>query len=805
MNSKVLKILEYDKIINSLIDNADSDPGRSMCKSLHPMSDIFDIKKALDETNDAVSRIFRAGQTSFGSNYDMSSSLSALKIGSSLNMGELLKIASFLDNVSRIKKYGDTFKSGSDEGDTEDENVSEGSDSLFDYFEGLIEIPGLSKEIYRCIISEDEMSPDASSNLKRIIREISSCEDKIRSVLNSMITGMDKDYLQDAVITMRGDRYCIPVRADQKNSVKGIVHDRSSSGQTLFVEPEKVVELNNKLRTLEIEEKKEIEKILADLSNEASAYVIEIGENNKIMTHLDFVFAKAKLALEQKAMPPKFNDIGEIYIKKARHPLIDPDSVVPIDVYIGRNFKMLILTGPNTGGKTVTLKTVGLLTLMGQSGLMIPAGDNSHLSVFNEIYADIGDEQSIEQSLSTFSSHMTNIVKILENATDEDMVLLDEPCAGTDPTEGAALAISILDNLKNKNITTFATTHYSEIKLYAMSTDNVKNASCEFDVDTLSPTYRLLIGMPGKSNAFAISKKLGLSDEIINAANAQIDDDNQRFEDIIADLEHKRKRTERDKLRAKQNRQKSERLQRELSEKYESIDKKREEILDKARMEADEILADAKKFADETIRAFRKAGESFSINDLERERTKLNEKIAASKKNKRDDKKEAAPTHKILKPSQLKLGESVKIVSMNLKGTLSAMPDSKGNLRVRCGIMEIDSSIRDIVKIKDAEDEKFKQKFSRDAHKMNLSSGMSISHEINLIGQNSDDAIANLSKYLDDAYMAHLSSVRVVHGKGAGILRNAVSNYLKKSSYVKSFESGAYGEGDSGVTIVTFK
>lgn len=797
MNQKALHVLEYDKIIEKLTEHATSEPGKKLCRELVPSSDIKEIRKNQEKTKDAISRIFKKGSTNFGDNKDFQGILKALKIGSALDMAALLKLAAFLDNVNRVKTYG------------RPQRDDEERDSLSESFEMLEPLTFVSAEIRRCIISEDEMSSDASPALKHIRRGMMLTNDRIHEQLGKIINGSMRTYLQDTVVTMRGDRYCIPVRAEYKSQINGIVHDQSSSGSTLFIEPQAIVELNNKLREMMLQETAEIEKILAELSLKVAEHVDSIKYNADIMTDLDFVFAKASYALEINAITPVFNEQHAFDIKKGRHPLIDKDKVVPIDVYAGRDFDMLIITGPNTGGKTVTLKTVGLLTLMGQAGLAIPAGDRSELSVFTEVYADIGDEQSIEQSLSTFSSHMTNCVSILEKADENSLCLFDELGAGTDPTEGAALAISILNDLHERKIRTMATTHYSELKVYALNTPGIKNASCEFDVESLKPTYKLLIGIPGKSNAFAISSKLGLPDRIIEAAKEQIGTEDKKFEDLLADLEKSRKTIESESLEIVQYKKEVEELKTQLEEKTYKLDKQRDEIIRKANEEARDILQEAKDVADETIRTFRKAGPNATMQDLERARTSVGQKI--SDKNKSISKKVEKPkeTHPILKESQLKLGETVKIVSMGLKGTISSKPDKDGYLFVQCGIMRTKANIRDLVLVQDEDGKAAMKKFygrntSSSGGKMDLSRSANIRTEINLIGKNSDDALAALDKYLDDAYMSHLNNVRVVHGKGAGILRQAVHQYLKGVPYVKSFKLGEFGEGDAGVTIVTF-
>ncbi|MBP3824886.1 MAG: endonuclease MutS2, partial [Butyrivibrio sp.] len=768
---------------------------RKLCLELEPSSDIKEIRKNLQKTNDAIARIFKKGSVNFGDNKEFGGILKALKIGSSLDMASLLRLASFLDNVNRVKSYGRPPRD------------DEEGDSLTESFQMLEPLTFVSAEIRRCIVSEDEMSSDASPALRHIRRGMMLANDRIHEQLNRMINGSLRTYLQDAVVTVRGDRYCIPVKAEYKSQVNGLVHDQSSSGSTLFIEPAAVVELNNKIREMALQESAEIEKILMELSLSVAEHVDAIRYNCEIMTDLDFIFAKASYALEINAITPVFNEQHIFDIKKGRHPLIAKDKVVPIDVYAGRDFDMLIITGPNTGGKTVTLKTVGLLTLMGQAGLAIPAADRSELSVFEEVYADIGDEQSIEQSLSTFSSHMTNTVAILENANENSLCLFDELGAGTDPTEGAALAISILNDLHKRKIRTLATTHYSELKVYALNTKGVQNASCEFDVESLKPTYRLLIGLPGKSNAFAISSKLGLPDRIIEAASEQISTEDKRFEDLIADLEMSRKTIENERLEIEQYKKEAEELRRQLEQKTDKLDRQKEDILREAHEQARQILQEAKTIADETIKVYRKAGPNASMQDLERTRTKLNEKI--SDKNKAITKKKELPAdHQILKESQLKLGESVKIVSMGLKGTISSKPDKDGNLFIQCGIMKTKANIRDLVLIGDEDPKAAMKKFygrnTSGGGKMDLSKASTIRTEINLIGKNSDDAVAALDKYLDDAYMSHLNNVRVVHGKGTGALRQAVHQYLKGVPYVKSFKLGEFGEGDAGVTIVTF-
>ena len=793
MNTKVLTTLEYNKIIDLLTEKADSDPGKKLCRDLVPSTDLSAIRTAQRETKDALARLFRIGSTSFGSNRDLGFSIRSLEIGSSLSMSELLKLASFLDNVSRIKTYG------------KKEREDLPNDSLDAYFEGLTPMTQLANEINRCILSEEEMADDASPRLKSIRRSKLSTNEKIHSQLTSMVNGAYRTFLQDAVITMRDNRYCIPVKAEYKSQVSGMVHDQSSTGSTFFIEPAAVVNLNNQLKELDLQEQEEIEVILGDLSSQAAVHTSELAADQKIMTTLDFIFAKAKLAMEQNATEPIFNTEHYIQIRKGRHPLLDKKKAVPIDVRLGKDFDLLVITGPNTGGKTVSLKTVGLFTLMGQAGLHIPALDRSELSIFSEVYADIGDEQSIEQSLSTFSSHMTRVVHILQHADADSLCLFDELGAGTDPTEGAALAIAILNYLHDRGIRTMATTHYSELKIYALSTNFVENACCEFDVETLRPTYRLLIGIPGKSNAFAISSKLGLSDEIINAAKEQISKEDESFEDVIADLEQSRVTIEKEQQEIAEYKERIRTLQEQLQKKNEKIDQAKDKILRDANEKARAILQEAKDVADETIRDFNKAGASADIKELEKKRQKVRDKI--NEKNGKlalGNTQKKPADQKTVDPKKLKKGDSVKIISMNLKGIVNTLPDARGNLFVQCGIMRMQTNVNDLVPVK--EETITAPALQRtNTGKLKMSKSFSVSSEINLLGCTVDEAIAKLDKYLDDAYLAHLPSVRVVHGKGTGALRSAVQSHLKRLKYVKEYRLGEYGEGDAGVTIVTFK
>lgn len=792
MNEKALRTLEYNKIIDKLCNLAGTSYGRDLCAHLLPLSDLNTIQKLQQQTTDALSRLLRKGSVSFGGIHDIRPSVMRLKIGSSLSAAELLHISSDLDATLRVKAYG---------GYTGKDSESMTEDSLSEFFANLEPLTTLNNEIKRCIISEEEIADDASSGLKSVRRSIKVANDKIHSELGSILNS-SRTLLQENIITMRNGRYCLPVRAEYKSQFQGMIHDQSSTGSTLFIEPIAIVRLNNELKELSIKEQEEIEKVLAELSNQAAEYSESLNYNFVTLSELDFIFARASLSKQMKGSEPIFNKDGRLNIKKGRHPLIDSKKVVPIDVMLGKDFTMLIITGPNTGGKTVTLKTVGLLTLMGQAGLHIPAFDGSELAVFEEVYADIGDEQSIEQSLSTFSSHMTNIVKILDKADSNSLVLFDELGAGTDPTEGAALAMSILSSLHSKSIRTMATTHYSELKIYALSTEGVTNACCEFDVETLRPTYRLLIGIPGKSNAFAISSKLGLPDYIIVDAKERIGHQEKSFEDLISDLEANRITIEKEQSEISRYKQEIEQLKKNLAKKNESLDASRERLLREAKEQAARVLQEAKDFADQSIRRYNKwLQEGGDIKEMENERNSLRERLSDSEKKQVKDKQKAA---KITSAKSLRVGDSVNVISLNLKGTISTLPNAKGDMYVQMGIL------RSLVNIKDVElleEEVFSAPgYSKtQSGKIKMSKSASIHPDINLIGKTVDEALSDLDKYLDDAYLAHLPQVTVIHGRGTGALRNAIHARLKKLSYVKSFRLGAFGEGDQGVTIVEFK
>lgn len=795
MNEKAFKTLEYNKIIDLLTEQAASPKAKELCRSLKPMTDKAKIEAAQTQTADALTRLFQKGSVSFSGIHDMEASLKRLEIGGTMGIDEFLALSSLLEAAKRVKAFS--------RGKSEDG----ARDSLDDLFDGIEPLTPLLEEIRRCIISEDEIADDASPALKNIRRSIRSMNDRVHSQMTAMLNNTNiRNSLQDGVITMRNGRYCLPVKAEYKNQVPGMVHDQSSTGSTLFIEPMAVVNLNNELKELYLKEQEEISVILANLSNLTSEYIPYIREDYRILTELDFIFAKASLAKIYNGTAPIFNENGYIHIRKGRHPLLNKHKVVPIDVTLGDAFDLLIITGPNTGGKTVSLKTVGLFTLMGQAGLHIPANDRSELCVFHEVFADIGDEQSIEQSLSTFSSHMTNIISILDHVDEHSLVLFDELCAGTDPTEGAALAISILSKLHARGIRTMATTHYSEIKVFALETPGVENACCEFSVETLSPTYRLLIGIPGKSNAFAISGKLGLSADIIEDAKTRITTSEQNFEDLIADLESSRVTIEKERLEINQYKAEVASLKKKLEAKQERLDESRDKILREANEQAYAILKEAKDVADTSIRNFNKYGTTHApVSEMEKQRSKIRDKMSAAEKNMAGTKKKQAPAGNA--PKNLRIGDRVKVLSMNLTGTVHTLPNARGDLYVQMGILRSLVNVRDLVLLPDdavpAAAKKTNGKSG--SGKIRMSKSASVSTEINLIGMTTDEAIAVLDKYLDDAYIAHLPSVRIVHGKGTGALRAAVHKHLKRLKYVKSFHLGEFGEGDAGVTIAEFE
>lgn len=790
INSKALKTLEFCKIKNLLEERASSNMAKQICNQLEPMTNIDSIKFAQTETSDGLQRIWKKGSVSFSGIHDIRDSLKRLDVGSTLGILELLRISSLLNTALRVRNWGRT-----------DEDIS--SDSLTEMFEQIEPLSNLNNEIKRCIISEEEISDDASPELKHIRRQIKVSNDQIHSQLNSLINSSSgRTYLQENIITMRNGRYCVPVKQEYRNQVPGMIHDQSSTGSTIFVEPMSIVKLNNDIKELYMKEQDAIEKIMAELSNLCAEHSSELSNNLSILVQLDFIFAKALLSKDLKCSEPIFNENRIINLKEARHPLLDSSKVVPVNIRLGDDFNLLIVTGPNTGGKTVSMKTVGLLQLMGQAGLHIPAFEKSELGIFTNIYADIGDEQSIEQSLSTFSSHMTTIVNILKHADRDSLVLFDELGAGTDPTEGAALAISILSFLHNMNVRTMATTHYSELKVFALSTDGVENACCEFDVETLKPTYKLLIGIPGKSNAFAISSKLGLPSFIIDDAKKRIDTNDIAFEDIITDLENSKLTIENERIEIENYKKEIEHLKSELEKKHERLDDHRDKILRDANEEAATILQEAKTFADEQIRQLNKLSKQGSVKEMEKSRKNLREKLNTSQS--KLNLKSAKKSDKKYSPKDFTLGTMVKVLSMNTKGTVSSLPNPKGDLYVQMGILRSQVNISDL-EIIDEEVTTPKKLHHTNSGKIKMSKSASISTEINLLGMTVDEAIAHLDKYLDDAYLSHLASVRVVHGKGTGALRAGVHKYLKRCKHVASFRLGEFGEGDSGVTIVEFK
>lgn len=791
MNQKTLYKLEFDKIITLLEEQASSMRGKQLCRKAKPLTDLERINTLQEQTAAAFTRIIKKGRISLSDAFPVGESLKRLEIGGAIGSGELLRICKLLETAARAKAYG--------RHDTQEELA----DCLDAYFEQLEPLTPLTTEIERCIIAEDEISDEASSTLKSIRRSMNSLNDKVHATLTSLVNGSLRTYLQDPIITMRGDRYCVPVKAEYRSQVNGLIHDQSSTGSTLFIEPMAVVKLNNDLKELYAKEQEEIQVILARLSEDTAEYIEEIRTNYKILTDLDFIFARGALAMSMNASRPMLNTEGRIRIREGRHPLLDSKKVVPITVSLGEDFSLLIITGPNTGGKTVSLKTVGLFTLMGQAGLHIPAGDRSELAVFHQVYADIGDEQSIEQSLSTFSSHMTNIVSFLKDVDEKSLVLFDELGAGTDPTEGAALAIAILSHLHKRNIRTMATTHYSELKVYALSTPGVENACCEFDVESLKPTYRLLIGIPGKSNAFAISGKLGLPDYIIEDAKERLSEQDVSFEDLLTDLETSKRTIEKEQEAINAYKREIEALKVQAKQKQERIDEQRDRILKEANEKASSILREAKELADETMKNFRKFGkENISAAEMEKERERLRQKI------KETSSANALPVQKqkkAYKPSDFKLGESVKVLSMNLTGTVSSLPDSRGNLTVQMGILRSQVNISDLEIIEEAPSYSVKAKKGTSKGKLKMSKSLSVRPEINLLGKTVDEAVSELDKYLDDALLSHLNTVRIVHGKGTGALRKGIHEYLRRQKHVKSYRLGEFGEGDAGVTIVELK
>lgn len=784
MNNKVLQILEFNKIIEKLTAYASCEPGVRLCSKLRPDIDFHTIVQNQEETAAAVNRLRLFGNLTFPSVSDIGESLKSLAVDSSLSLNELYKIKILLEVVEKAYSYKEK---------ADNENYS---DSLSEYFEELSPVKDLKKELDRCIVSEDQVADSASSNLSKLRRQLKNIESRLHTELNNILQA-HREYMMDAIITQRNGSYCLPIKSEYKNRVQGIIHDQSSTGSTVFIEPIAIVRMNNEIKEIEIAEALEIEKILFDLSKNTAAYTYELDINNKLVAKLDFIYAKARLANQMKASKPLFNEDSVIELKEARHPLLDPKQVVPVNISLGSGYKLLIITGPNTGGKTVLMKTVGLLTVMGQSGLHIPAFDGSRLSVYKNVFADIGDEQSIEQNLSTFSAHMKNIIYILKAADDKSLCLFDELGAGTDPTEGAALAIAVLDELKRRGSSIMASTHYSELKVYALNTEGVENASCEFDVETLRPTYRILIGVPGKSNAFAISQKLGLPMDIISEARKHISSDAISFEDLITKLETDRIALEKSRLEIEKKEREISSLKSSYDKSLEKINSQKEKLLEKARQEAQSILEEAKETADSTIRNINKIASGLGA-PLEKERDRLRSSI---KENESKNKKNIVKSSPAKKVESVNIGDSVFIHSLNLKGTVSTLPNDKGILTVQTGIISSKVNINDLELLDEKNDNTLKRTATRRSQGLK---SLHISPEVNLIGMNVDEACSVLDKYLDDALLAHLEYVRIIHGRGSGALQKGIHAYLKRQSFVKSFKLAEFDDGGNAVTIVRF-
>lgn len=785
MNQKVLKTIEYTKIIAMLIEEAESSLGKERAEALLPSSDFYEVERNLLETEEAESRIRLKGPISFRGIMDIRPYFPRLQLGASLSVFELYQVARMLESSKKVKEQGGEIE-----------------DSLRVYFEEIDSLEEIRRELSRCIESEERLFDDASKELSDIRRKEKGIEGKITEELNRILNEK-RSMLQEGVITLRNGRHVFPVKAEYKNAFHGIVHDESSTGVTLFMEPLSIVQLENNLSELFSLEKEEVEKILLTLSLKLSPNLPVLERNLELLSHLDFVFAKAKLGKKMDGVRPSLEKEKKLKLLDARHPLISKDKVVPISIHIGEDFRLLVITGPNTGGKTVCLKTLGLLQLMGQAGLLIPAFQGSSITVFKEIYADIGDEQSIEQSLSTFSAHMTNTVKILSEADSDCLCLFDELGAGTDPTEGAALALGILHELYEREVTTLATTHYAEIKLYALSTEGVENAACEFDVESLRPTYRLLIGVPGKSNAFAIAKKLGLSEKIIEDAKGRIGEEDLHFEDLISDLEDSKRLAERERLEIEQYKEEVERLKARARESTKGIEKGREKILNRAREEAAKILSDAKETADSIVKEIRKR-ENGGGSSLEAEqiRSKLKKKMEETQVFSGQSVKGPMQTISL---KNLKIGDKVRLLNMhNVVGTVTELPDKNGMFTVSAGILRTKVSAKEVEFIQHKEKEAPVRNQGKTAG-LGRSKAMGISPEINLIGKMTADALPELNKYLDDAFLAKLPQVRVVHGRGTGALRKMVQDCAKKNKHIESFRLGEYGEGSDGVTMIYFK
>lgn len=786
MNSKTLRVLEFNKIIDKLRQYASSDLGKAIVDKLEPSTDINEIKLNQRETSEAVSMILKKGSLGLGGLRNVGEYIKRVNISGVLNIEELLHIGDFLRVSRRAKDYAKS------------ESKNDSFPVLEPQFNSIETVSDLEREIERCIPSPTEVADDASRALREIRRNIKIANDRIKEQLNSIIhSNTYKNMLQEAVITIRNERYCVPIKQEYKNAFAGLIHDQSATGATVFIEPISIVQLNNKIKELHNKEKIEVERILALLSAKVAENSDVILANADILAHIDFVFAKAELSIKMNGTEPKFNTKGYVNIKKARHPLLDSATVVPTNIYIGGKFNTLLITGPNTGGKTVSLKTLGLFTLMGQAGLHISAFDNSELAVFDDVFADIGDEQSIEQSLSTFSGHMTNIVSILNSVTPNSLVLIDELGAGTDPTEGAALAISIIKYLHAFGARTAVTTHYSELKVFALTTDGIENASCEFDVETLRPTYRLLIGVPGKSNAFAISQRLGLPEYIINEAKEVLSHEDIRFEDVITDLEISRKSLVIEQEKAEEYRKEAQRLRSEAQKQRNKLDEQREKIIRQANEKARAIISDAKDEADAIIKEMRKLQkEGINAKTLEEQRSKLKEKMSKAE-SKLVDKK----NYKV--PDKLVKGDRVKIHSLNQSGIVSVPPNKNGDVVIKAGIMTVTVNIKDLSL--DTNEEQLTYQPKKYANNISRRKRSNVSAEVDLRGMMALEALDKLDKYLDDVYLAGLSPVTIIHGKGTGALRKAVHEYLRTNPRVKSYRLGQYGEGEAGVTVVEMK
>ncbi|MBR4014587.1 MAG: endonuclease MutS2 [Anaerotignum sp.] len=789
MNEKALHTLEFDKIIEKLTGYAVSPMAKERAAALQPSSALSDIAIWQQETTEAVSMVLRKGGPSFGGFREIRPQLKRAAMAGMLSVGELMTMGEFLYVCRKIKNYAKR------------ENAAEVYERLDEYFDLIVPLDTLENEISRCILSETEIADNASAGLRSVRKEIKISNDRVKDHLNSIISSSAyRNMLQDFVITIRNDRYCVPVKSEYRNTFPGMIHDQSNTGSTLFMEPLSVIQLNNKIKELQAKEKEEIEKILRMLSEMVTSNAVSIEANLELLTQLDFIFAKAALSLSMDGTQPLFNTEGYVNIQKARHPLLDTKTVVPIDIYLGKEFTTLLITGPNTGGKTVALKTLGLFSLMGQAGLHIPAFDHSQLAVFDRVFADIGDEQSIEQSLSTFSAHMTNIVKIMEEVTDHSLVLFDELGAGTDPTEGAALAIAIIQALRERQIRTAVTTHYSELKVFALSTEGVENACCEFSVETLRPTYRLLIGIPGKSNAFAISRRLGLQEYILESAQEFISQDEARFEDVITDLEISKKSVVFEQERAEQYRKEAEALKLEVERQKQKTQEQKEKILQKAREEAKQLYAKAKEEADSIIKEMnRQAKEANSRQKMLDNRAKLNEKLSSMQEDFLKSRK-MKPTHKA--PEKLQAGDRVYVISFDQKGVALTAPDRNKEVMVQMGVMKIKVPLAELM-LDDTPLPKEKKK--QTMPKAKTAKSQFISAEIDCRGQLVDEALANIDKYIDDAYLSGLKQIVIIHGKGTGALRAAVQSYLRTNPHVKSHRPGAYGEGEAGVTVVELK